>query len=41
MVDVPKMKVIDRLGYNDYTLIEKTFSIIDFKDKGKMTKGWK
>ena len=41
MVDVLKMKVIARLGYNDYTLIEKTFSIVDFKDKGKMTKGWK
>ena len=41
IVDVLKMKVIARLGYNDYTLIEKTFSIVDFKDKGKMTRGWK
>ena len=41
IVDVLKMKIIARLGYNDYTLIEKTFSIVDFKDKGKMTKGWK
>ena len=41
IVDVLKMKVIARLGYNDYTLIEKTFSIDDFKDKGKMTRGWK
>jgi len=41
IVDVLKMKIIARLGYNDYTLIEKTFSIVDFKDKGKMTRGWK
>ena len=41
IVDILKMKVIARLGYNDYTLIEKTFSIVDFKDKGKMTRGWK
>ena len=41
IVDVLKMKVIARLGYNDYTLIEKTFSIDDFKDKGKMASGWK
>ena len=41
IVDVLKMRVIARLGYNDYTLIEKTFSIVDFKDKGKMTRGWK
>ena len=41
IVDVLKMKVIARLGYNEYTLIEKTFSIVDFKDKGKMTRGWK
>jgi len=41
IVDVLKMKVIALLGYNDYTLIEKTFSIVDFKDKGKMTRGWK
>ena len=41
IIDVLKMKVIARLGYNDYTLIEKTFSIVDFKDKGKMTRGWK
>ena len=41
IVDVLKMKVIARLGYNDYTLIEKTFSIVDFKDKGMMTRGWK
>ena len=27
--------------YNDYTLVEKTFSIVDFKDKGKMTKSWR
>ena len=40
IVDVPKIKVIVRLGYNDYTLIEKTFSIFDFKDKGKMARGW-
>ena len=41
IVDILKMKIIARLGYNDYTLIDKTFSIIDFKDKGKMTKNWK
>ena len=41
IIDVLKMKIIARLGYNDYTLIEKTFSIVDFKDKGKMTRGWK
>jgi len=41
IVDTLKMKVIARLGYNDYTLVDKTFSIIDFKDKGKMTKNWK
>ena len=41
IVDILKMKIIARLGYNDYTLIEKTFSIVDFKDKGKMTRGWK
>ena len=41
IVDVLKMKIIARLGYNDYTLIEKTFSIVDLKDKGKMTRGWK
>ena len=41
IVDVLKMRIIARLGYNDYTLIEKTFSIVDFKDKGKMTRGWK
>ena len=41
IVDILKMKVIARLGYNDYTLIDKTFSIVDFKDKGKMTRGWK
>ena len=41
IVDTQKMKVIARLGYNDYTLVEKTFSIIDFKDKGKMTKSWR
>ena len=41
IVDTLKMKVIARLGYNDYTLVEKTFSIIDFKDKGKMTKSWR
>ena len=41
IVDILKMKIIARLGYNDYTLIDKTFSIIDFKDKRKMTKNWK
>ena len=41
IVNTLKMKVIARLGYNDYTLVDKTFSIIDFKDKGKMTKNWK
>ena len=41
IVDVLKMKIIARLGYNDYTLIEKTFSIVDYKDKGKMTRGWR
>ena len=41
IVDTLKMKVIARLGYNDYTLVDKTFSIIYFKDKGKMTKNWK
>jgi flavin reductase (DIM6/NTAB) family NADH-FMN oxidoreductase RutF len=41
IVDILKMKIISRLGYNDYTLIDKTFSIIDFKDKRKMTKNWK
>ena len=41
IVDVLKMKVITSLGYNDYTLIKKTFSIVDFKDKGKMASGWK
>ena len=41
IVDTLKMKVIARLGYNDYTLVEKTFSIVDFKDKGKMTKSWR
>ena len=41
LVDTLKMKVIARLGYNDYTLVDKTFSIIDNKDKGKMTTNWK
>ena len=41
IVNTLKMKVIARLGYNDYTLVDKIFSIIDFKDKGKMTKNWK
>ncbi|MDA1134756.1 MAG: hypothetical protein O2916_00805 [Proteobacteria bacterium] len=41
IVDILKMKIIARLEYNDYTLIDKTFSIIDFIDKRKMTKNWK
>ena len=41
IVDTLKMKVIARLGYNDYPLVEKIFSIIDFKNKGKMTKSWR
>ena len=41
IVDILKMNIIARLEYNDYTLIDKTFSIIDFKDKRKMTKNWK
>ena len=41
IVDILKMKVIARLGYNDYTLVEKAFSIMDFKNKGKMTKSWR
>ena len=34
--EVDKGSIID-----DSTLVEKTFSIMDFKDKGKMTKGWR
>ena len=33
--------IFSYVGYNDYTLVEKSFSIVDFKDKGKMTKSWR
>lgn len=35
IVDILKMKVIARLGYNDYTLVEKPFKLMTSKIKGK------
>lgn len=35
VVDILKMKVIARLGYNDYTLVEKPFKLMTLKIKGK------
>ena len=35
IVDILKMKVIARLGYNDYTLVEKPFKLTTLKIKGK------
>ena len=32
-VDILKMKVIARLGYNDYTLVEKPFKLMTSKIK--------
>ena len=38
IVDILKMKVIARLGYNDYTLVEKPFKLMTSKIKGKWPK---
>ena len=35
IVDILKMKVIARLGYNDYTLVEKPFKLMTLKIKEK------
>ena len=35
IVDILKMKIIARLGYNDYTLVKKPFKLMTSKIKGK------
>ena len=35
IVDILKMKIIARLGYNDYSLVKKPFKLMTSKIKGK------